>query len=130
MNKNLESSVEQFILDALERAEKAVDGSTEREREVNNVVAMYKAMNDLKKAELEYETKEAERENAEKLKGIDSKQAQKEIWVKVATTAAQIIIPLVFYGCWTTKMMRFEELGHIPTSGIFRQFVNQIRPKG
>ena len=51
----------------------------------------------------------------------------KDRYIKLGIEAAELIIPLVFYGVWMKKGFKFEETGTF-TSTTFRGLFNRFRP--
>lgn len=55
------------------------------------------------------------------------KEMKKERYCKIGIAAAEIIIPLVFYGIWFKRGLKFEETGAF-TSTTFKGLINRFRP--
>lgn len=51
----------------------------------------------------------------------------KDRYFKLGIAAAELVIPLVFYGAWMKKGFRFEETGTF-TSTTFRGLFNRFKP--
>ena len=51
----------------------------------------------------------------------------KDRYFKVGIAAAELVIPLVFYGIWMNKGFKFEETGAY-TSTTFKGLFNRFRP--
>ena len=51
----------------------------------------------------------------------------KDRYFKVGIAAAELMIPLVFYGIWMNKGFKFEETGAY-TSTTFKGLFNRFRP--
>lgn len=47
--------------------------------------------------------------------------------IKICITVGEIMVPLLFYGAWLNKGLKFEENGAI-TSLTFRNFINHFKP--
>lgn len=129
MEERLKRSVTQQVLDSLTRANLRDIDAEDRKKEIANAVALCEVLNAESKAVLEAELAEEKLNTEEKLKELELKQSRREMWLRIGITAAQVVIPLAFYGCWTRRMMKFEELGHVPSSFIFREFTKNVRPK-
>lgn len=52
---------------------------------------------------------------------------KKERYLKIGITAAEIVLPLIFYGFWMCKGLKFEETGSF-TSATFKGLINRFRP--
>ena len=51
----------------------------------------------------------------------------KDRYFKVGIAAAEIVLPLIFYGIWMRRGFKFEETGTY-TSGTFRNLFNRFKP--
>ena len=61
---------------------------------------------------------------------IKQKQLEEQVkdrYFKVGIAAAELMIPLMFYGIWMNKGFKFEETGTI-TSSTFKGLINRFRP--
>ena len=52
---------------------------------------------------------------------------KKDRYFKLGIAAAELIVPLIFYGVWMKKGFQFEETGSL-TSSTFRGLWNHFRP--
>lgn len=131
MNEALSNHFDDAIEETLERVRKFDDGPTGMEAknsEVDALVKLVKARNDYLKPETDWDVHEAE----EALKKAELKQAMKELGVKIGLGVLQVSVSLItlrFYENWTKNFMIFEKSGHIPSSGVFRNFMKEVRPK-
>ena len=61
---------------------------------------------------------------------IKQKQLEEQVkdrYFKVGIAAAELMIPLMFYGIWMNKGFKFEETGTF-TSSTFKGLINRFRP--
>ena len=61
---------------------------------------------------------------------IKQKQLEEQVkdrYFKVGIAAAELMIPLMFYGIWMNKGFKFEETGTI-TSSTFKGLINRFKP--
>lgn len=91
-------------------------GSEEKSRATDDVAKLYKLA-------VEEEKGERDSEN-EKNQLAEQK---KDRYVKIGIAAAEITLPLIFYGIWMRKGLRFEETGSF-TSTTFKGLINRFRP--
>lgn len=63
----------------------------------------------------------------EQFKSDQLKEQMKERYFKLGIAAAELLIPLMFYGIWMRKGFEFEETGTY-TSTTFRGLFNRFRP--
>ena len=88
--------------------------------------------NTLQSDELIIKEKQLDAENdarscEEQFKAEQLKEQVKDRYFKVGIAAAEIIIPIVFYGVWLKRGFKFEETG-IFTSTTFRSLFNRFKP--
>lgn len=58
---------------------------------------------------------------------LQTNEQMKDRYFKVGIAAAELLIPLMFYGIWMRKGFKFEETGTY-TSTTFRGLFNRFRP--
>lgn len=63
----------------------------------------------------------------EQFKSCQLNEQMKDRYFKVGIAAAELLIPLMFYGIWMRKGFKFEETGTY-TSTTFRGLFNRFRP--
>lgn len=73
----------------------------------------------------ELERQQAERD--EKLKRDQMAEQKKDRYVKIGLGAAEIIVPMIFYGVWMRRGFKFEESGTF-TSTTFRGLFSKFKP--
>ena len=66
-------------------------------------------------------------EQEEKLKKEQLSEQVKDRYFKLGIAAAELMIPLIFYGIWMRKGFKFEENGTY-TSTTFRGLFNKFKP--
>ncbi|MCM1363446.1 MAG: hypothetical protein NC215_00480 [Ruminococcus sp.] len=65
--------------------------------------------------------------NEENLKRDQIKEQRRDRFVKVGIAGAELILPLIFYGVWMKRGLKFEETGSF-TSATFKGLFNRFRP--
>lgn len=132
MNNNLEASLEEAIVDSLEKAEDNLDNPDARKAAIQELEILVKARNEVVKTEAEVAAKEAELEAKEAEKELEEKRQKTEKIFRILQIGLGVLeigVPLACYGCWLGGLMRFEESGHAPGSPVFRMFLKELRPK-
>lgn len=102
-------------------------GTEEHSSAVDSLVKLYKLKLDDEKATMEHLDKVEMREREDNCKDEQLKESNKERYVKVGIAAAELVLPLVFYGVWMKRGFKFEENGTY-TSSTFRGLFSRFRP--
>lgn len=95
-------------------------GNEEKSKAIEDFVKLNKMAHDENNSDKEYCRTEEEHETA-------LKEQKKERYVKVGIAAAELLVPMIFYGMWLRKGMKFEETGSF-TSTTFKGLINRFRP--
>ena len=77
--------------------------------------------------ERELNCKDADRAHEEALQERQVKAQMIERYVRFGVDAANLVLPLVFYGIWMNRGFKFEETGAF-TSTTFKNLLNRFRP--
>lgn len=116
-------------------------GTKEKSMAIDDLAKLYRLRIDEIKNEAEVAEKQARREMEKEQSASDNsshrRTAQlerdrldeqvKERYFRVGIAAAELVIPLVFYGIWMSKGFKFEESGTF-TSNTFKGLINRFRP--
>ena len=70
---------------------------------------------------------EAARANEEQLKQHQLNDQVLDRYVKIGVATAELVLPLVFYGVWMKRGLKFEETGTF-TSQTFKNLFNRFKP--
>lgn len=134
MNEEIRDLLEEEIKAQIESLGSLKSGSQEKSRAVTDLMQVYKLKIEEDKIELESNDKQRRMENEEvdherdwKLKSNQLDEQVKDRYFRLASSAAQVILPLLFYGVWMKKGLKFEETGTF-TSQTFRGLINCFRP--
>ena len=71
--------------------------------------------------------KDADRIREERLQERQLREQKIDRYVRIGTAAAELVLPLVFYGIWMKKGFKFEESG-VYSSTTFRNLFSRFRP--
>lgn len=77
--------------------------------------------------EREQAVKDADRTREEAFQRQQVRDQAIDRYVKIGISAAELVLPLMFYGVWMKKGFRFEETGTY-TSATFRNLFNRFKP--
>lgn len=116
-------------------------GTKEKSMAIDDLAKLYRLRIEETKNEAEVAEKQARREMEKEQSASDNsshrRTAQlerdrldeqvKERYFRVGIAAAELVIPLVFYGIWMSKGFKFEESGTY-TSKTFMGLINRFRP--
>lgn len=109
-------------------------GSDEKSSAIDDLTKLYKLRIEENKSEWDADEKYYRRvmEGEANTKDDELKQKQleeqvKERYFRVGVAAAELIVPLIFYGIWMRKGFKFEETGTY-TSKTFTGLINRFKP--
>lgn len=109
-------------------------GSDEKSSAIDDLAKLYKLRIEENKSEWDADEKHDRRamEGEANTKDDELKQRQleeqvKERYFRVGVAAAELMVPLIFYGIWMRKGFKFEETGTY-TSKTFTGLINRFRP--
>lgn len=134
MNENINELLDEEIAAEIRSISEMKDGSTEKSKAIDDLATLYKLRieenRNLWEADEKYDRRKMEEEAG--LRDEDIKRTQiseqiKDRYFKVGIAAAELMIPLVFYGIWMNKGFKFEETGAY-TSTTFKGLFNRFRP--
>lgn len=107
----------------------------EKSEVIKNLAALHKLRIEEIKTETEIEEK-SERRAMDKaahdedatLKAFQLDENTLDRYAKIGIAAAELVLPLMFYGVWMRRGLRFEETGTF-TSQTFKNLFNRFKPK-
>lgn len=102
-------------------------GSKEHLTATENLATLYKLRVDETKTALDFDEKAANREREEQFKKEQLAEQVKDRYFRLGMSAAELILPLMFYAVWMRRGFKFEENGTY-TSTTFRGLFNRFRP--
>lgn len=109
-------------------------GSKEKSTAIDDLTKLYKLRIEESKSEWEADEKYNRRvmedeanTRDDELKQIQIAEQVKDRYFRLGIAAAELMIPLMFYGIWMKKGFKFEETGTY-TSTTFRGLFNRFRP--
>ncbi|MFR0029023.1 MAG: hypothetical protein ACLRVG_03910 [Coprococcus phoceensis] len=152
MSENIKELLNEEIAAEIQAISSLDSGSEEKSKAIEDLAKLYRLRIEETKSELDAEDKRSRRtleseanvrENEIKKSQLDEqikadvqdeqyKRSQldeqvKDRYFKLGIAAAELLIPLMFYGIWMRKGFKFEETGTY-TSTTFRGLFNRFRP--
>ena len=152
MSENIKELLNEEIAAEIQAISSLNSGSEEKSKAIEDLGKLYRLRIEETKSELDAEDKRSRRtleseanvrENEIKKSQLDEqikadvqdeqyKRSQldeqvKDRYFKLGIAAAELLIPLMFYGIWMRKGFKFEETGTY-TSTTFRGLFNRFRP--
>lgn len=122
------------IAEEIQALSTLVAGSKEKSTAIDDLTKLYKLSIEESRSEWEADEKYNRRvmEDEANTRDDELKQTQiaeqvKDRYFRLGIAAAELIIPLMFYGIWMKKGFKFEETGTY-TSTTFRGLFNRFRP--
>lgn len=134
MEENIKNLLSEEIAAEIQALSELSSGSKEKSTAIEDLTKLYKLRIEESKSEWDADEKynrrvmedEANaREN--EVKRIQLAEQVKDRYFRVGIAAAELMIPLMFYGIWMKKGFKFEETGTY-TSTTFRGLFNRFRP--
>lgn len=108
--------LEEEIRSEIQRLSALTPGSKERTAAIDELSKLYRL-----------KIEETESLEEIQVKNDQMSEQAKDRYFKLGIAAAELVIPLVFYGVWMKKGFRFEETGTF-TSTTFRGLFNRFKP--
>ena len=152
MSENIKELLNEEIAAEIQAISSLDSGSEEKSKAIEDLAKLYRLRIEETKSELDAEDKRSRRtleseanvrENEIKKSQLDEqikadvqdeqyKRSQldeqvKDRYFKLGIAAAELLIPIMFYGIWMRKGLKFEETGTY-TSTTFRGLFNRFRP--
>ena len=108
----------------IEETKSELDAEDKRSRRTLESEASVRE-NEIKKSQLDEQIKADVQDEQYKRSQLDEQ--VKDRYFRLGIAAAELLIPLMFYGIWMRKGFKFEETGTY-TSTTFRGLFNRFRP--
>lgn len=152
MDENIKDLLNEEIAAEIQAISSLDSGSEEKSKAIEDLAKLYRLRIEETKSELDAEDKRSRRtlENEASVRENEIKKSQldeqikadvqdeqykrsqldeqvKDRYFRLGIAAAELLIPLMFYGIWMRKGFKFEETGTY-TSTTFRGLFNRFRP--
>ncbi len=134
MSDEIKKELEKEILKEIQDLSALESGSKEKDSAIENLATLYKLNIEEVKIEHEAMEKAFDRGSADETSARDLKLKQqmlnesiKDRYFKLGLDVAGLIVPIIFYGIWMGRGLKFEETGTF-TSTTFRGLFNRFKP--
>ena len=134
MSDEIKKELEKEILKEIQDLSALKSGSKEMDSAIENLATLYKLNIEEVKIEHEAIEKAYDRGSADETSARDLKLKQqmlnesiKDRYFKLGLDVAGLIVPIIFYGIWMGRGLKFEETGTF-TSTTFRGLFNRFKP--
>ena len=134
MSDEIKKELEKEILKEIQDLSALESGSKEKDSAIENLATLYKLNIEEVKIEHEAMEKAYDRGSADETSARDLKLKQqmldesiKDRYFKLGLDVAGLIVPIIFYGIWMGRGLKFEETGTF-TSTTFRGLFNRFKP--
>jgi hypothetical protein len=134
MEEDIQTLLNEEIAAEIKMLSDLEPGSSEQTVAVGNLAKLYQLRIDENKNEWDADEKYNRRVMENEANALDNtyKHTQiaeqvKDRYFRVGIAAAELIVPLIFYGIWMRKGFKFEETGAY-TSTTFKGLFNRFKP--
>lgn len=132
--KSIEELLSEEIAEEIQALAYLESGSKEQSAAIDDLTKLYKLRIEENKSVWEADEKcnrrvMEEKANAreEEIKRTQIAEQVRDRYFRVGIAAAELMIPLIFYGIWMRRGFEFEETGAF-TSSTFKGLINRFRP--
>lgn len=127
MDDQIKEMMEEEIKVELEHLSNLKPGSDEKSKAIDVMSKLYRLDSERVAAEMQSKERRKAQECEEQFKREQNRQQTKERYVRIGIAAAEIVLPLIFYGIWMRKGFKFEQEGTY-TSTTFRGLFSKFKP--
>lgn len=127
MGEEIKELLEEEIKSEIENLSSLEAGSQQHSEAVESLAKLYKLKIEEDKTSMDYYEKEENRNTEIDLKRNQMDEAVKDRYFRLGIAAAELILPLMFYGIWMNRGFKFEKDGTY-TSQTFRSLFSRFKP--
>lgn len=127
MGEEIKELLEEEIKSEIENLSSLEAGNQQHSTAVESLAKLYKLKIEEDKSSMEYYEKEENRNMEIDLKRNQMDEAVKDRYFRLGIAAAELVLPLVFYGIWMNRGFKFEKDGTY-TSQTFRSLFSRFKP--
>lgn len=127
MGEEIKELLEEEIKSEIENLSSLEAGSQQHSIAVESLAKLYKLKIEEDKSSMDYHEKEESRNTEINLKRNQMDEAVKDRYFRLGIAAAELILPLMFYGVWMNRGFKFEKDGTY-TSQTFRSLFSRFKP--
>lgn len=127
MGEEIKELLEEEIKSEIENLSSLEAGSQQHSAAVESLTKLYKLKIEEDKSSMEYLDKIENREIDQESKTAQMAESVKDRYFRFGMAAAELVLPLMFYGVWMRRGFKFEQDGTF-TSQTFRGLFSRFRP--
>lgn len=127
MGEEIKSLLAKEIESEIENLYSLTPGSQEHSAAVESLAKLYKLKLEEDKTSMEYLEKTDMHESDKGFKVAQLEESIKDRYFRLGIAAAELVLPLMFYGIWMKRGFAFEKDGTF-TSQTFRGLFSRFRP--
>lgn len=127
MGEEIKELLEEEIKSEIKNLSSLEAGSQQHSAAVESLAKLYKLKIEEDKSSMDYYEKEENRNTEINLKCNQMDEAVKDRYFRLGISAAELILPLMFYGIWMNRGFKFEKDGTY-TSQTFRSLFSRFKP--
>ncbi len=133
-DQNIEGLLNEEIAEQIQALSEMPSGSKEKSAAIDDLATLYRLRIEENKsmwdADEKYNRRVMDEKSGENDCSFKERQITEQIkdrYFRVGIAAAELLIPLMFYGIWMNRGFKFEETGTF-TSGTFKGLINRFKP--
>ena len=127
MGEEIKGLLEEEIKSDIENLSSVEAGSQQHSVAVESLAKLYKLKIEEDKSSMDYYEKEESRNMEFDVKRNQMDEAVKDRYFRLGIAAAELVLPLMFYGIWMKRGFMFEKEGTF-TSQTFRGLFSRFKP--
>ena len=124
------AEIKKLLDDAIETEINNLNSASDKDKKsevIKNLAALHKLRIEEIKTETEIEEKSERRAMDKAAHDEDATLKAFQLDENIGIAAAELVLPLMFYGVWMRRGLRFEETGTF-TSQTFKNLFNRFKP--
>lgn len=119
--------LENEIMEEFKKISSMDIASKEKNAAIDDLTKLYRLKIEESRTETDFQSKSDECKRDYQFKQEELSEQVKDRYLKLGIAAAEILLPLMFYGIWMHRGFKFEETGTY-TSTTFRGLFNRFKP--
>lgn len=134
MDEEIRSMLCDEIKREIESLSQMQDGSREKSEAIDDLAKLYRLHLEETKTEAEFDEQQSRRfmednhiDEENELKREQLQEQKRDRLCRLGAAAAEVVLPLIFYGIWMRMGFKFEQDG-VYTSMTFKNLLSRFRP--
>ena len=120
------AEIKKLLDDAIKTEINNLNSASDKD-EKSEVIKNLAALHKLRIEEIKTETEIEEKSERRAMDKAAHDENTLDRYAKIGIAAAELVLPLMFYGVWMSRGLRFEETGTF-TSQTFKNLFNRFKP--